>query len=80
MTSIGNSVYLPLAFQLNEGFVKSGMLCLCGSHRLAIVAGQGPTSVSLSTILTAIVTLTAAQLAISKMPTDSTISTWFEFF
>ena len=64
ISKLSNSVYLSWTFQLNGGFSKGGLPCLylCGSLRIAAVAGQDPTSVSLSAILTAVAIQLAAGL------------------
>ena len=70
MTSISklsSSIHLSWAFQLNEDFpgVSPPHLCLCISLRLAVEADQGPTSASLSAIISAVAAYTATWLTIA---------------
>ena len=85
MTSIlklGNSIYLSWAFQLNEGFSRTGPPCLCFSGSLGLVvlvAVLAPMSASLSDIITVVAALTTAWLTIACMSSDSSISASFQF-
>ena len=62
ISNLSNSIYLSWPFQLNMGFSRASLscFCLCGSLVL-VVAGQGPTSMSLSAIIIAVTTWTATQ-------------------
>ena len=66
-SSIRSSIYMSCTFQLNDGFSKAGpqCLCLCGSHRLAVTAGQGPRSVSFSTIIIVVTAWMATWLSVA---------------
>ena len=82
ISKLSNSIHLPWAFQINYGFSRTVLpcLCFCASLGVAVVADQCPTSVSLSAIITAVNAWMAAWLTIAWMPSDSTISAWFRIF
>ena len=56
LLKLGNSTYLSVAFQLNEGCFRAGLhVCLCVSLRLAVLApNPGLASASHSTITAAV--------------------------
>ena len=67
---LSNSINLSWAFQLNKGLSRACLpcFCLCGSVRVAVVAGQDVSSVSRSAIITAVTACMAAWLTFVWMP------------
>ena len=72
---IKSLTYLSGTSQLNIGFSSTSppFLCLSFSHWFGIVAGWGPVSVSLKTIMTTVAACIATCFTISFMPSESVV-------
>ena len=79
---VNRSIYLSWTFQLNDGFSSIGTpcLCFCVSLGVVVLADWGPTSMSLSAIITDVTAGVSAWICIAWMPSYSAIAAWCKIF